>query len=115
MRVREHTPVATKVFGTDPRRDLRPGAPLGARPQPRNTTGNWPQNGRDLGLSVGPPELPQRVPGEGQKPPEDRKTPRTAGIFKKLLKTRFLKMCTTLECQAQFGQKGSPTERQSRR
>ncbi len=35
---REHTPVTTKAFGTDLRRDLRPGAPLGARPQPQNTT-----------------------------------------------------------------------------
>ena len=34
----EHTPVATKAFGTDLRRDLRPGAPLGARPHPQNTT-----------------------------------------------------------------------------
>ena len=114
-RVCEHTPVATKAFGTDPRRDLRPGAPLGARPQPRNTTGNWPQNGRDLGLSVGPPELPQRVPGEGQKPPEDRKTRRIAWILEKVLKTSLLKMCTPLECQAHFGQKGPQTERQSRR
>ena len=37
-RVREHTPVATKAFGTDLCRDLRPGAPLGARPHPQNTT-----------------------------------------------------------------------------
>ena len=32
-----------------------------------------------------------------------------------LLNTSILKMCTHLECQAHFGLKGAPTERQSRR
>ena len=64
---------------------------------------------------LGPRSSPRGCPERANKPPEDRKTRRTAGIFKKLLKTSFLKMCTPLECQAHFGQKGSPTERQSPR
>ena len=114
-RVREHTPVGTKAFGTYFSRVSRSGAPVAARPQPPNTTENWPQSGRDLGLVVGPPEPPQRVPGEAQEPPRERKTPRIAWIFEKPLKTSCLKMCTPLECQAHFGQKGPQTERQSRR
>ena len=115
MRVREHTPVATKAFGTPVRRVSRSGAPSAARPQPPNTTENWPQSGRDLALVVGPPGPPQRVPGEAQEPPKERKTRRTAWILEKLLKTNLLKMCTPLECQAHLGPKGPPTERESRR
>ena len=61
------------------------------------------------------PRGPQRVPGEGQKPPEGRKTRRIAVIFKKLLKTSFLEMCTPLDRQAHVGHKEPPTERQSQR
>ena len=113
--VSEHTPVTTKALRTAVCRVLRSGGPSAARPQPQNTRDSWSQSGRVLGLVVGPPELPQRVPGEAQEPPRERKTRQTAGIFKTLLKTSFLKMCTPLECQAHFGQKGSRTERQSRR
>ena len=87
---------------------------MAARPQPPNTTENWPQSGRDLGLVVGPPGPTQRVPAEAQEPPRERETRRTAWILEQLLKTSFLKMCTPLECQAHFGQKGPQTERQSR-
>ena len=38
---------------------------------------------------MGPPGLPQRVPGEGQKPPEDRKTRRVAGNFQKTTKNKL--------------------------
>ena len=55
------------------------------------------------------------MPGEAQEPPRERKTRRTAWILENLLKTNFLIICTTLECQARFGQEGPPTERQSRR
>jgi len=74
----EHTPVATKVFGTPVRRVSPSGAPLTARPQPQNTIDSWPQSGCVLGLVVGPPEPPQRVPGEAQEPPGERRTRRTA-------------------------------------
>ena len=111
----EHTPVAAKAFGTPVRRVSRSGAPSAARPQPPNTTYSWPQSGRDLGLVVGPPGPPQRVPGEAQEPPRERKTRRIAWILEKPLKTSCLKMCATLECQAHLSQKEPQTERQSRR
>ncbi len=68
----EHTPVATNAFGTSLRRVSRSGAPVAARPQPQNTAEKWPQSGRDLGLVVGPPGPPQRVPGEAQEPLRER-------------------------------------------
>ena len=111
----EHTPVATKAFGTHVPRVSRSGARVAARLQPQNTRDSWPQSGRDLGLVVGPPGPPQRVPGEAQEPPRERKTRRIARILEKLPKTNLLKMCTPLDCQAHFGPKGPPTERQSRR
>ena len=61
------------------------------------------------------PGAPQRVPGEAQELKRERKTRSIAWLFEKRLKTNFLKMCTILECQTHFGQKGPQTERQSRR
>ena len=59
----------------------------------------------------GPPEGARRGPGA----PKGTRNTTDSWDFLKTTKTRFLKMCTPLECQAHFGQKGPQTERQSRR
>ena len=59
----------------------------------------------------GPPEGARRGPGASKGPQNTT----DSWDFQKTTKNKLLKMCTPLECQAHFGQKGSPTERQSRR
>ena len=81
-RVREHTPVATKAFGTSLRRVSRSGAPVATRPQPQNTTENWPQSGRDLGLVVGPPGPPRGCPERPRSPQGNAKHDGQRGFSK---------------------------------
>ena len=88
-----------------------PRLPAGNSKHDGTTASKWPGPWAGWWAPGAPPEGARRGPGA----PRERSTRRWRGFLKNSVKNSVLRMCTPLECQAHFGQTGSPTERQSRR